>query len=162
MGFSRQEYWSGLPFPSPGDLPNSGIEAGSPALQADTLTSEKPGKQGRSFLLLGAKNKVVAKASSFWRLQERTGSLSLCRGILWLVAISSNLCFYCYFAFSSLTSCLTSIRTLHDYNMPTHIIHINLPITKFLIKPTKSLLPHKVTYAQTLGFSGGTSVKEPI
>ena len=99
------------------DLANSGIEAGSPALQADTLTSEKPGKQGRSFLLLGAKNKVVAKASSFWRLQERTGSLSLCRGIPWLVAISSNLCFYCYFAFSSLTSCLTSIRTLYDYNM---------------------------------------------
>ena len=37
MGFSRQEYWSGLPFPSPGDLPNSGIEPGSPALQADSL-----------------------------------------------------------------------------------------------------------------------------
>ena len=40
MGFSRQEYWSGLPFPSPGDLPNSGIELGSPALQADALPSE--------------------------------------------------------------------------------------------------------------------------
>ena len=35
MGFSRQEHWSGLPFPSPGDLPNPGIEPGSPALQAD-------------------------------------------------------------------------------------------------------------------------------
>ena len=35
MGFSRQEYWSGLPFPSPGDLPNPGIEPGPPALQAD-------------------------------------------------------------------------------------------------------------------------------
>jgi len=40
MGFSRQEYWSGLPFPSPGDLPNPGIEPRSPALQADPLTSE--------------------------------------------------------------------------------------------------------------------------
>ena len=40
MGFSRQEYWSGLPFPSPGDLPNPGIEPGSPAFQADALTSE--------------------------------------------------------------------------------------------------------------------------
>ena len=38
--FSRQEYWSGLPFPSPGDLPNPGIKAGSPALQADALPSE--------------------------------------------------------------------------------------------------------------------------
>ena len=44
MGFSRQEYWSGLPFPSPGDLPNPGIEPRSPALEADTLTSEPPGK----------------------------------------------------------------------------------------------------------------------
>ena len=44
MGFSRQEYWSGLPFPSPGDLPNPGIEPGSPALQADSLLTELPGK----------------------------------------------------------------------------------------------------------------------
>ena len=43
MGFSRQEYWNGLPFPSPGDLPNPGIEPRSPALQADALTSEPPG-----------------------------------------------------------------------------------------------------------------------
>ena len=43
MGFSRQEYWSGLPFPSPGDLPNPGIKPRSPALQADSLTSEPPG-----------------------------------------------------------------------------------------------------------------------
>ena len=42
--FSRQEYWSGLPFPSPGDIPNPGIEPWSPALQADALTSELPGK----------------------------------------------------------------------------------------------------------------------
>ena len=44
MGFSRQEYWSGLPFPSPGEIPNPGIEPRSPALQADALTSEPPGK----------------------------------------------------------------------------------------------------------------------
>ena len=44
MGFSRQEYWSGLPFPSPGDLPDPGIEPGSPALEADALTSELSGK----------------------------------------------------------------------------------------------------------------------
>ena len=42
MGFSRQECWSGLPFPSPGDPPNSGIESGS-ALQADSLLCEPPG-----------------------------------------------------------------------------------------------------------------------
>ena len=44
MGFSRQEYWSGLPFPSPEDLPNPGIKPRSPALQADALSSEAPGK----------------------------------------------------------------------------------------------------------------------
>ena len=43
LGFSRQEYWSGLPFPSPGDLPNPGIKPRSPALQADALTSEPLG-----------------------------------------------------------------------------------------------------------------------
>ena len=47
MGFSRPEYWSGLPFPSPGDLPDPGIEPRSPALQADALTSEPPGKPKR-------------------------------------------------------------------------------------------------------------------
>ena len=44
MGFSRQECWSGLPFPSPGDLPDPGIEPGSATLQADALPSEPPGK----------------------------------------------------------------------------------------------------------------------
>ena len=44
MEFSRQEYWSGLPFPSLGDLPNPGIEPGSPTLWADALPSEPPGK----------------------------------------------------------------------------------------------------------------------
>ena len=44
MGFSRQGYWSGLRFPSPGDVPDPGIELRSPALRADALPSEPPGK----------------------------------------------------------------------------------------------------------------------
>ena len=48
MGFSRQEYWSGFPFPSPGDLPNPGIKPESPTLQADSLPSEPPGKPSSS------------------------------------------------------------------------------------------------------------------
>ena len=44
MEFSRDEYWGGLPFTSPGDLPDQGTEPGSPALQADSLLSEPPGK----------------------------------------------------------------------------------------------------------------------
>jgi len=45
MGFSRQEYWSGLPLPSPGDLPHVGIEPGSLVLRADSLLTEPPGKR---------------------------------------------------------------------------------------------------------------------
>ena len=52
MGFSRQEYWIVLPFPSPGDLPNPGIEPRSPALQTASLPSEPPGRcQGSSKIL---------------------------------------------------------------------------------------------------------------
>ena len=50
MGFPRQEHWSGLPFPSPGDLLDPGMEHGSPMLQADSLPSEPPG-----LILLGRK-----------------------------------------------------------------------------------------------------------
>ena len=59
MAFSRQEYWSGLPFPSPGNLPNPGIEPGSPALQADSLPSEPPGKP---------KNRGFCKLKMSWHL----------------------------------------------------------------------------------------------
>ena len=44
MGFSRQEHWGGLPFPSPGDFPNLGIKPGPPTLQADSLLSDPRGK----------------------------------------------------------------------------------------------------------------------
>ena len=62
MGFSRQEYWSGLPFPSPGDLPDPGIEPRSPALQADALTSEPPGSPKKYGML----HKFVCHPISAW------------------------------------------------------------------------------------------------
>ena len=52
MGFPRQEYWNGLPFPSPGDLPDLEIKPWSPALQADTLTSEPPGSHKTQYSIL--------------------------------------------------------------------------------------------------------------
>ena len=73
MGFSRQEYWSGLPFPSLGDLPNPGIKPRSPALQADALPSEPPGK---------LKNTGV-------------GSLSLLQGIFPTQELNRGLLLYC-------------------------------------------------------------------
>ena len=81
MGFSRQQCWSGLPFPSPGDLPNPGIEPGSPALQADTLPSEPPMQETR-IQSLGQENpleKGMAMHSSIlaWRTPwtEESGRL---------------------------------------------------------------------------------------
>ena len=59
MGFSRQEYWSGVPFPPPGDLPNAGIEPRSLALQADALLSEPPGKQSGIIIMLTIEMKEV-------------------------------------------------------------------------------------------------------
>ena len=52
MGFSRQEYWSGLPFPSPGDLPNLMMEPRSPALQADSLLTEPPGNEVIHYMII--------------------------------------------------------------------------------------------------------------
>ena len=71
MGFSRQEYWSGLPFPSPGDLPDPGIEPRSPVLQADALTSEP---QGSLYMFSLLKNwlrrlfcRFLTSGSQFWK-----------------------------------------------------------------------------------------------
>ena len=57
MEISRQEYWSGLPVPSPGDLPDPGTEPGSPAFQADSLPFEPPGKPHTSKKLGGGQEK---------------------------------------------------------------------------------------------------------
>ena len=65
MEFSRQEYWSGLPFPSPGDLPDPGIKSGSPALQADPLPSEPPGKPQFILPLFKNSNKNICDRDIF-------------------------------------------------------------------------------------------------
>ena len=62
MGFSRQEYWSRLSFPPPGDLPDPGTESGSPALQSDSLLNEPPGKPTFVFnSVLNVKRNTVIK-----------------------------------------------------------------------------------------------------
>ena len=64
MEFSREEYWSGLPFPSPGDLPDPGIEHRSPALRVNSLPSEPPGKpEATCFNLVANKNKQRQEAT---------------------------------------------------------------------------------------------------
>ena len=63
MRFSRQAYWSGLPFPSPGDLPDPGIEPRSPALQADSLPTEPPGKPCEPYCTLLKKSNPLRAAA---------------------------------------------------------------------------------------------------
>ena len=77
MGFSRQEYWSGLPIPSPGDLPYPGIEPRSPTLQADALTSEPPGKPNPT---IRSCEKVMTTKEE--RCKEKKGGIQLCIKLL--------------------------------------------------------------------------------
>ena len=74
MGFSRQEYWSGLPFPSPGDLPEPGIKPSSPSFEAGALTSEPPGKPNgcESWTIKKAKHgRTDAFELWYWRIHLR-------------------------------------------------------------------------------------------
>ena len=60
MEFSRPQYWSGLPFPSPGDLPNPGIKPESPALQVDSLTTELSGKEKCKWYQMGTRTQLIS------------------------------------------------------------------------------------------------------
>ena len=82
MGFSRQEYWSGLSFPSPGDLPNPGTEPRSPALQADPLPSEPPGVSGQI--------KAKTRKTSQHEEEGWGGTRSRCRNGNWLPPETHN------------------------------------------------------------------------
>ena len=84
MGFSRQEYWSGLPCPPPGNLPNPGIEPTSPALQADSLLAEPQGKP---------KNTGVGSLSllqGIFLIQESNQGLLRCRWILYQLSYQGS------------------------------------------------------------------------
>ena len=71
MGFSSQEYWSGLPFASPQDLPNSGLEPGSHALHADALPSEPPGKQSETCPQVVLEKEIVKKNKQTSKKQQQ-------------------------------------------------------------------------------------------
>ena len=83
MGFSRPEYWSGLPFPFPGDLLHPGIEPRSPALQADSLP-EPPEKPGGSEITCkavvpGAPPELVASVVMAMKMLQKTDDSQTCR-----------------------------------------------------------------------------------
>ena len=113
MEFSRPEYWSGEPLPSPGDLPNPGIEPRSPALQADSLPAEPQGKP---------KNTGVGSLSllqGIFPTQESNRGLLCCRQILYQLSYQGS-------PFSSLTEAENhgnkATKTLHKvHDEPPHI-----------------------------------------
>ena len=71
MGVSRQEYWSGAPFPSPGELPDPGTEPGSPSLQAGLLLPEPPGKPQKISKRAAHRNKELENVELFKKHEGR-------------------------------------------------------------------------------------------
>ena len=88
MGILRQEYWSGLPFSSPGDLPNPGIESRSPALQVYSLPTKPPGKPPGYTSLLPVKHRAIPHFSIWRNIALLSGLLSFahCGSCAWNAA----------------------------------------------------------------------------
>ena len=82
LGFSSHKYWSGLPFPSPGNLPDPGIEPGSPTLQADALPSEPPGKPRKDHVKSQGSHKLTAGCRD--GLQPGQGDIGESPVVQWL------------------------------------------------------------------------------
>ena len=119
MGFSRQEYWSGLPCPPPGDLPNPAIEPRSPALRVDSLLSVPPGKP---------KNTGVGSLSLLQRIfptQKLNRGLLHCRRILYQLNYQgSPTCIYAYYLFVSLQIFKRMPLFIHTHtHTHTHVLH---------------------------------------
>ena len=89
MGFSRQEYWNGLPFPSPGELPDPGIEPRSPALQADALQTELCGKPLVYISSVQSFNYVWLFATPRTAAHQASLSITNSRSLLKLMSIES-------------------------------------------------------------------------
>ena len=87
MEFSRQEYWSGFPFPSPGDLPNPGIEPGSHTLQADSLPTQPLGKPLEGVIL---NPKTISSVEEFQALYGANMINKIFRGEGWLISWHLN------------------------------------------------------------------------
>ena len=129
MEFSRQEYWSGLPFPSPGDLPDPGIEPGSPRLQADTLPSEPPQKPTSSRASLKSLCcTVICNFNKVW---------------IWIASTTRPVCTSFSISWVSKPQSANCISTTHHYSSNRRgYLHnfqvINITVINKSISPQKS------------------------
>ena len=115
MGFSRHEYWSGLPFPSPGDLLDPGIEPRSPALQADTLTSEPPGKPKVIKFLYCERNDWPVRLAPKWIIH--ICSFFFAELSVWIIFYDS----LCYKGAWYIAECIFCIKIWFWYQTITHV-----------------------------------------
>ena len=118
MGFSRQGFWNGLPFPSPGDLPHAGIESGSPALQADSLPTELQGKPKNT----GMGNLSLLKL--IFLTQESNWGLLHCRRILYQLSYQGSP-FYIYIYTYFITHAYTYIHTMPFFFFHFIVLHLH-------------------------------------
>ena len=118
MGFSRQEYWSGLPFPSPGYLPDPGIEPRSATLEADTLTSEPPREAHYHIMTPFIPNYPMRSALS----EVNVVTLAF----FWLVSMVYSFPSFYFLFLLATESCLTFCDPM-DCSMPGYPVHHQLP-----------------------------------
>ena len=116
--FSRQEYWSGLLFPSPGDLPNPGIKPWSSALQADSLPAEPPGKPcAQHIAWIKCYESYLALNTAL--LSETENMLSM-----WIPCISSRH-IYLLFTFIDILVCCLVVLTLYIFYMENYVVPLS-------------------------------------
>jgi len=132
MGLSRQEYWSGLPFPPPGDLPNPGIEPRSPALQAHSLPTESHGKPSlcRTSMQI-SHNYICIYMNTYIHLYLSTP----------IPALYMSPCIRAPF-FCSSSSLLLVIYSTHDrIYVSNYFLSLSHPLLPLLCPPVHSLCP---------------------
>ena len=138
MGMSRPEYWSGLPFPPPGDLPNPGMEPRSPALQADSLPTEPPGK------LINTGVGSLSLLQGIFATQGSNRSLVHCRWILYQLSYQGSkllkrIHFYIKIQFK--------FGKLFTYEQNLHLLHLSLhtiSLFKMLNPKVVQVVPWKI------------------
>ena len=127
MGLSKQEYWSGLPFPPPGNLPHPGIKPRSPALQADSLLSEPPGKPQKEYGI----RRMVGSLQSIWSWDYVCGQKWGCNGLHGLYPMIYMLkpCLHCDSIWRWGLWEVTSVRWDHEGGaLMKGLVPFNLPV----------------------------------